>query len=224
MATDKMQVLCMRTRLQRTQGAKGSQGLLNSNKGSTEQQYFSGHRVCEYMRATHSSQHMVPDAQHDSTRCCPTHEMWELPTPLIVDNRSQQGDEVRELPARLNSILGPSNTDPPPAKPKTSNYSRTEAEKSNSWELRTRPALFYPSNSTESSKQHKVESEHLPQQARTESDAYANRLQKGDVFAHLTSFKQTSESNIQTKRLSNRSPTLPLLFQSELSTVGNRRR
>ncbi|KZV20447.1 hypothetical protein F511_13445 [Dorcoceras hygrometricum] len=29
-----------------------------------------------------------------STCCCPTHEMWELPTPLIVANRSQQGDEV----------------------------------------------------------------------------------------------------------------------------------
>ncbi|KZV20064.1 jordan protein TnpA [Dorcoceras hygrometricum] len=35
----------------------------------------------------------------------------------------------------------------------------------------------------------------------------ANRLEKGDVLAHLTSFKQTSESNIQTKRLSKRSPT-----------------
>ncbi|KZV35303.1 gibberellin 2-beta-dioxygenase 8 [Dorcoceras hygrometricum] len=46
------------------------------------------------MGATHSSQHTKPDAKHSSTRCCPTHEMWELPTPLIVTNRSQQGDEV----------------------------------------------------------------------------------------------------------------------------------
>ncbi|KZV52974.1 hypothetical protein F511_21625 [Dorcoceras hygrometricum] len=52
----------------------------------------------------------------------------------------------------------------------------------------------------------------------------ANRLHKGDVFVHLTSFKQMSESSIQMKRLSKRSPTLPLLLQSELSTVGNRRR
>ncbi|KZV30892.1 F-box/LRR-repeat protein [Dorcoceras hygrometricum] len=29
-----------------------------------------------------------------SNRCCPTNEMWELPTPLIVANRSQQRDEV----------------------------------------------------------------------------------------------------------------------------------
>ncbi|KZV20854.1 hypothetical protein F511_40202 [Dorcoceras hygrometricum] len=52
------------------------------------------------MGAIHSSQHTAPDATHSSTRCCPTHEMWELPTPLIVANRSQQGEEVRELPAR----------------------------------------------------------------------------------------------------------------------------
>ncbi|KZV57400.1 hypothetical protein F511_11252 [Dorcoceras hygrometricum] len=37
---------------------------------------------------------MAPDAKHSSTHCCPTHEVWELPTPLIVANRSQQGDEV----------------------------------------------------------------------------------------------------------------------------------
>ncbi|KZV49430.1 hypothetical protein F511_36874 [Dorcoceras hygrometricum] len=45
------------------------------------------------MGATHSSQHTAPDATHSSNRCCPTHEMWELPTPLIVANRSQRGDE-----------------------------------------------------------------------------------------------------------------------------------
>ncbi|KZV06838.1 hypothetical protein F511_45682 [Dorcoceras hygrometricum] len=106
MATDKMQVQCMRARLQpKRREPKDLKELLNSNKISTEQQYVSGHGVCEYMGATHSSQHTVPDAQHDSTRCCPTHEMWELPTPLIVANRSQQDDEVQELPLSLNSIL-----------------------------------------------------------------------------------------------------------------------
>ncbi|KZV24357.1 hypothetical protein F511_25898 [Dorcoceras hygrometricum] len=54
----------------------------------------SGHGMCEYMGAIHSSQHTAPDAEHSSTYCCPTHEMWELPTPLIVANRSQQGDEI----------------------------------------------------------------------------------------------------------------------------------
>ncbi|KZV15654.1 hypothetical protein F511_24360 [Dorcoceras hygrometricum] len=37
----------------------------------------------------------------------------------------------------------------------------------------------------------------LPQR-QTKSDAYANRLQKGDVFAHLSSFTQASKSS--TKR------------------------
>ncbi|KZV16733.1 hypothetical protein F511_25879 [Dorcoceras hygrometricum] len=91
----------MRTRLhKKCREPKDLKELLNINKGSTEQQYNSGHEVCEYMGATHSSQHTVPDAQHNSTRCCPTHEIWELPTPLIVANRSQQGDEVRKLPAQ----------------------------------------------------------------------------------------------------------------------------
>ncbi|KZV56152.1 carboxylesterase 1-like [Dorcoceras hygrometricum] len=66
----------------------------------------SGHGVREYMGATHSSQHTAPDAEHSSTRCCPTHEMWELPTPLIVANRSQQGDEVYgSYPLVLTGIL-----------------------------------------------------------------------------------------------------------------------
>ncbi|KZV48106.1 hypothetical protein F511_15761 [Dorcoceras hygrometricum] len=54
----------------------------------------SGYGVCEYMGATHSSKHTAPDAKHSSTCCCPTQDVWELPTPLIVPNRSQQGDEV----------------------------------------------------------------------------------------------------------------------------------
>ncbi|KZV38135.1 hypothetical protein F511_01662 [Dorcoceras hygrometricum] len=39
-----------------------------------------------------------------------THEIWELPTPLIVANRSQQGDEVYgSYPLVIKtSILGPS--------------------------------------------------------------------------------------------------------------------
>ncbi|KZV34594.1 hypothetical protein F511_17724 [Dorcoceras hygrometricum] len=56
------------------------------------------------------------------------------------------------------------------------------------------------------------------------SDAYANKLHKGDVFAHLTSFKKTFEKNIQTKHLSKRIPTLPLSLSSELPTAGNQRR
>ncbi|KZV30895.1 hypothetical protein F511_33773 [Dorcoceras hygrometricum] len=79
---------------------KNLKELLIIRYGSTEQQYNSGHGVFEYMGATHLSQHTALDAKHSSTRCCSTHEKWELPTPLIVANRSQEGDEARELPVQ----------------------------------------------------------------------------------------------------------------------------
>ncbi|KZV18188.1 hypothetical protein F511_11091 [Dorcoceras hygrometricum] len=98
-------------------------------------------------------------------------------------------------------------------------YLRDRSTENSSWELRTPPVLPYLSNSTESSKKLRVRSFTYPRNLGAKSDAYANRLHKGDVFAHLTNFKQTSESNIQTKRLSKRSPTLPLLLSSELPTT-----
>ncbi|KZV23892.1 hypothetical protein F511_18017 [Dorcoceras hygrometricum] len=88
----------MRTRLQPNTGSQND--LKNCSTIATDRLNNSGHGVCEYMGATHSSQHTVPDATQSSTCCCPTHEVWELPTPLIVADRSQQGDEVRELPAQ----------------------------------------------------------------------------------------------------------------------------
>ncbi|KZV25130.1 hypothetical protein F511_40337 [Dorcoceras hygrometricum] len=85
--------------------------------------------------------------------------MWELPTPLIVANRSQQGDEVYgSYPLVLehaSCILSynyykeiPSNTDLTPNE--------------------------------------------LPER-QTKSDAYANKLQKGDVLANLSSLTQASK-------------------------------
>ncbi|KZV28240.1 disease resistance protein [Dorcoceras hygrometricum] len=76
------------------------------SKNESDQLNNIGHGKCEYMGATHSSQHTAPDAEHISTYCCPTHEMWELPTPLIVANRSQQGDEVYgSYPLVLNTSI-----------------------------------------------------------------------------------------------------------------------
>ncbi|KZV50578.1 hypothetical protein F511_25300 [Dorcoceras hygrometricum] len=74
---------------------------------------------------------------------------------------------------------GPSNADPPPAKPTQATAQGPKHRKATvgSYELNQRYPI--PSNSTESSKQHKAGSEHLSQQARTEPDAYANRLHKG---------------------------------------------
>ncbi|KZV58136.1 protein IQ-DOMAIN 1-like [Dorcoceras hygrometricum] len=85
------------------------------------------------MGGTHSSQHTAPDAKHSSTHCCPTHEMWELPTPLIVANRSQQGDEVYgSYPLVLNRHL-----DLTPSKPiiNTSLGTVTQKPRIGSYEL-----------------------------------------------------------------------------------------
>ncbi|KZV54091.1 hypothetical protein F511_36523 [Dorcoceras hygrometricum] len=157
------------------------------------------------MGATHSSQHTAPDAKHSSTRCCPTHDMWA--TPLIVANKSQQGDEVYgSYPLVLNrhpaasiithaqskavkqahiytSIIQsynynkavPSNTDLTRAKPNIDTISGTAAQK-----LRIG-----------SYKLNKICTTLLTQQK-------ALRLEKGDIFAHLSSFTQASKNS--TKR------------------------
>ncbi|KZV35649.1 hypothetical protein F511_30279 [Dorcoceras hygrometricum] len=84
------------------------------------------------------------------------------------------------------------------------------------WEL---PTPFIAANKPG----REIEVRELPARLQgAKSNAYANRLHKEDVFAHLTSFKQTIENNNQTKRLSKRSPTLPLSLSSELPTVGKR--
>ncbi|KZV55083.1 hypothetical protein F511_30545 [Dorcoceras hygrometricum] len=87
---------------------------LNScSTNESDQLNNSGHMVCEYMGATHSSPHTTPDEEHSSTCCCPTHEVWELPTPLIVANKSQQGDEVYgsyPLVLKTSILLADNNT------------------------------------------------------------------------------------------------------------------
>ncbi|KZV40450.1 hypothetical protein F511_34586 [Dorcoceras hygrometricum] len=116
---------------------------------------------------------------------------------------------VTSLHPYLNSLcnnyykLGPSNTDLTPAKPITNNYSRTETQKSNSWELRTRPALYYPSNSTKSSNKYKAESEHLPQQARTQARGFAAQtciLLKGAPDLELGESKEFPPLKILTSK------------------------
>ncbi|KZV24939.1 hypothetical protein F511_17505 [Dorcoceras hygrometricum] len=154
-----------------------------------------------------STPHPIPDVAQLLNLPLPTHELCSHPYLKSLCNNYNKQD--------------PSNADPPPAKPTQATAQGPKYRKATAgrYELDQR----YPtsSNSAESSKQHKTGSEHLPQQARMEPDAYANRIHKGDVFVHLTRLKQTSESYIQTKRLNKRSPTIPLLLQSELSIVGN---
>ncbi|KZV44636.1 hypothetical protein F511_26095 [Dorcoceras hygrometricum] len=74
-----------------------------------------------------------------------------------------------------NYKQGPSNTDPPPAKPTQATTQGPKHRKRNSWSYELNQRYPTPSNSAESSKQHKTGSEHLPQQARMEMLTYYTR-------------------------------------------------
>ncbi|KZV37235.1 (-)-germacrene D synthase-like [Dorcoceras hygrometricum] len=117
----------------------------------------------------------------------------------------------------------PSNADPPPAKPIQTI--------SQGLQLRTTAAGSYDSTSANSTFL-------LPRKALTslkgriftypdklgsyaKSDAYANRLEKGDVSAILFQLLRCLRKGYEMKRLSKRSPTLPLSFTSGLSTHNN---
>ncbi|KZV55419.1 inactive beta-amylase 9 [Dorcoceras hygrometricum] len=100
----------------------------------------------------------------------PNREMRYGSYPLASTNtlarsiQQSKGTAIRDLKKHATDACmqcntmqqGPSNADLTPAKPITNNYSRNETQKNNSWELRTRPTLFYPSISTESCEQHKT--------------------------------------------------------------------
>ncbi|KZV46735.1 hypothetical protein F511_09962 [Dorcoceras hygrometricum] len=51
-------------------------------------------------------QYTIPDANKKLHLLLLTHEMWELPTPLIVANRPSREIEVRELPAQPPRYTG----------------------------------------------------------------------------------------------------------------------
>ncbi|KZV33852.1 hypothetical protein F511_27753 [Dorcoceras hygrometricum] len=86
-----------------------------------------------------------------------------------------QSEAIKQAHIRTSNLLcnnydklGPSNANLTPAKPITNNYSRTETQKSNNWELQLDQHYTTPLTQQEALNKHKAESEHLPQQARKE--------------------------------------------------------
>ncbi|KZV34137.1 nucleolin-like [Dorcoceras hygrometricum] len=65
----------------------------------------SGHGVCEYMGATHSSQHTAPDAKHNSTCCFPTHELSSGSTVASCWSLPSQRASAESLPRRQNAVV-----------------------------------------------------------------------------------------------------------------------
>ncbi|KZV58507.1 TMV resistance protein N-like [Dorcoceras hygrometricum] len=116
--------------------------------------------------------------------------------------------------------LGPSNADLTPAKPITNNYSRIETQESNSWELRTRPTLYYPFNSAKSSKQTQGK---LQANVRKQYPNEASQLEESNATT-LTSigaiYRRKSEKIMfgeQYLRSRNRSHSMP----KQISTKSN---
>ncbi|KZV28564.1 hypothetical protein F511_33841 [Dorcoceras hygrometricum] len=82
----------------------------------------------------------------------------------------------------------------------------------------TPPSLSYLSTTTESSKTVKGRIFTYPNKLGSNT----SRKHEGEVYAILFHLLRRLRKGYETKRLSNRSPTLPLSLSSELSTVGNR--
>ncbi|KZV46720.1 hypothetical protein F511_13745 [Dorcoceras hygrometricum] len=95
-----------------------------------------------------STPHPIPDAAQLLNLPLPTHELWV---------RAKQ----------IHYLLSQTQA--------TTQGPKHRKATAGSYKLNQRYPT--PSNSAESSNQHKTGSEHLPQQARTEPDTYANRLQ-----------------------------------------------
>ncbi|KZV55654.1 transcriptional activator DEMETER [Dorcoceras hygrometricum] len=203
----------------------GPKDLNNSSTARSEQrnnQFVATGILSTWELPTHL-QYTIPDANKQLHLLLLTHEMWELPTPLIAANRPSREIEVRELPAQPPRYTGTTRSSLNIASCTEHTHSQAynpcsilNCKKAH---IRTSSLLSYNYNKQLAT----MTQIHHPKKLGAKSDAYANRLHKGDVFAHLTSFKQTFENNIQTKRLIMRSPTLPLSPSSELSTTNNRR-
>ncbi|KZV49638.1 hypothetical protein F511_08959 [Dorcoceras hygrometricum] len=199
-ATDNMQMLCKGSRLQ---PKAGSQRISTT---AQQQDLIKGKIVSGH-------EYIVPDANKQLHLLLPTHEMWELSTPLIAANKPSR--EMRDTGVtrsvseghgnyplglehsilsihskahnpcsilsckqahiRTSNLLcnnyykqGPRNGDPPPAKPTQATTQGPKHRKATAGSYELNQRYPTPSNSAESSKQHKTGSEHLPQQARSE--------------------------------------------------------
>ncbi|KZV48377.1 laccase-14-like [Dorcoceras hygrometricum] len=253
-----MHMLCKGSRLQPKAGSQRiattaqQQDLIQRN----DNQFVATGILSTWELPTHL-QYTIPDANNQLHLLLLTHEMWELPTPLIVANKPSRENEVRELPAQPPRYTGTTRSSLN-IESWYSQFNRTgiarktgldsnmrvfnaaadtitQAQDRNLTLMTTVYTREMSSHTSPASSKRAADTItqaqiatmthiHHPKTLGSKSDAYDNSLHKGDVFAHLTSFKQTFENTIQTKRLSKRSPTLPLSPSSELSTVGNRRR
>ncbi|KZV58244.1 putative mitochondrial-processing peptidase subunit beta [Dorcoceras hygrometricum] len=117
----------------------------------------------------------------------------------------------------------PSNADPPPAKPiqEIAQGLQLRTTAVGSYDSTNANSTFLLPRKTLTSLKGRIFT--YPNKLRSDAkfDAYANRLEKGDVSAILFQLLCCLRKGYETKRLSKRSPTLPISLSSELSTDGN---
>ncbi|KZV43892.1 hypothetical protein F511_33949 [Dorcoceras hygrometricum] len=91
-------------------------------------------------------------------------------SPSPIEMRNQCAAHIRTSNLLCNNYYkkGPSNADPPPAKPTQATTQRPKHRKATAGSYELNQRYPTPSNSAESSKQRKTRSEHLPKQARSE--------------------------------------------------------
>ncbi|KZV19951.1 hypothetical protein F511_25309 [Dorcoceras hygrometricum] len=207
-------MLCVRTRLQPKQGSQRIYKELTQST-DTNQMNNSGHGVCKMSNTEHIQQ-------------------YKAYTTASI-NIHAQSNTVKQAHIRTSNLLCyiyynrvPSNTDLTHAKPNTNTSSGTVTHKPQigSYKLNQ----ICPTLLTQQKALNKAQGRIF----NTYPTSYLNGRRNPTLM--LTDYRREMSSHTspasrkhpkaapKTKRLSKRSPALPLLLQSELSTAGNRRR
>ncbi|KZV46160.1 hypothetical protein F511_21773 [Dorcoceras hygrometricum] len=98
-----MQILCKGSRLQ---PKAGSQRISTARSNQRNNKQFVATGILRTWELPTHLQYTIPDANNQLYLLLLTHEMWELPTPLIAANRPSRENEVRELPAQPPRYTG----------------------------------------------------------------------------------------------------------------------
>ncbi|KZV44118.1 hypothetical protein F511_15217 [Dorcoceras hygrometricum] len=100
-----MHMLCKGSRLQPKAGSQRI-STTSQQQGLIKGTISSGHGYLSTWELPTHLQYTIPDANNQLHLLLLTHDMWELPTPLIAANRPSREIEVRELPAQPPGYTG----------------------------------------------------------------------------------------------------------------------
>ncbi|KZV42139.1 cell division protein FtsY, chloroplastic-like [Dorcoceras hygrometricum] len=184
-----MHMLCKGSR---PQPKTGSQRIATTRSDQRNNQFVATGILSTWELPTHL-QYTIPDANNQLHPLLLTHEMWELPTPLIAANKSNRENEVRELPAQ------------PPRYTGTTRSSLNIA----SWYSQFNRTCIASKTGLDSN----MRELNLPQKARSEIRRLCPQSTQGRCLSTPHKLQENVQDPRYTKRPSKRSPALPLLLQ-----------